>query len=415
MSELGRGAMSEGLDWDQLAAGRRGCHPEPMIGTIQTELGFSRATDVRADHERVGLLRARTQAPGDSGERLFDRRACLIRDWSETPHDPPSLYRHGFDCVNLSSLPELQAVLARVRETADLPAEDVAEIRRRLSGQRLRLTGGSEIKVLFIAPEGFILRIAGPNGLAVGPPGHIHDAATGVHADQDILGTPLKQMMRGAAPWMFRHDAPDSRNHWSPLLLLNLWIPLQQITRPLVLMDKRTLDRRAHQLRYGLPTDDFLDRNEERRVNDIWTFLHDDGQQWYFHPEMGPRTGYVFETLGTPHASCIVPGEERAEVLYRELDEASDAIRGGDVRALTGAIAAAAQPTGAVGTHALQRAIGAMEALLEEARKSAESLCHGQGRDGWLERARHAMVAVVRKSIEMRVVALRTPTLRRRA
>ncbi len=85
------------------------------------------------------------------------------------------------------------------------------------------------------------------------------------------------------------------------------------------------------------------------------------------------------------------------------------------MRGLTGAIAAAAQPTGEVGTHALQRAIGAMEALLEEARKSAESLCHGQGRDGWLERARHAMGTVVRKSIEMRVVALRAPTLRRRA
>jgi hypothetical protein len=220
-------------------------------------------------------------------------------------------------------------------------------------------------------------------------------------------------MMRGAAPWMFRHAAPDSRNHWSPLMLLNLWIPLQQITRPLTLMDQRTLDRRAHQLRYGLPTDDFLDRDEDRSVNDIWAFLHDDGQQWYFHPDMHPDRAYVFETLGTPHGSFIVPGEERAETLYRQLDEASDAIRRADVQALRSTATASADPAIEIATVALQRAITTMESLLEEAHKSAESLCQGTGRTDWLERVSGAMNAVVRKSIEMRVVALRLPTLGR--
>ena len=55
-----------------------------------------------------------------------------------------------------------------------------------------------------------------------------------------------------------------------------------------------------------------------------------------------------------------------------------------------------------------------MNELLEEAHESAESLCQGRERKDWLARARRAMDSVVRKSIEMRVFALRTPTLGRR-
>ena len=117
-------------------------------------------------------------------------------------------------------------------------------------------------------------------------------------------------------------------------MLINLWIPLQQITRPLVLMDKRTLDRGQHQLRYGLPTDAFLDRDEDRRVNDIWTFLYHDQQRWYFTSEMDSKRAYVFDTLGTPHGSCIVPGEELAERRYRLLDAAREAVHIGGEAAL---------------------------------------------------------------------------------
>ena len=69
-------------------------------------------------------------------------------------------------------------------------------------------------------------------------------------------------------------------------MLVNVWIPLDQVTRPLVLMDRRTLDARRQQVRYGLPTDSFLEREESTRVNDIWTFLHDPAQRWYFNAEL---------------------------------------------------------------------------------------------------------------------------------
>src|SRR5690606_15209679 len=104
-----------------------------------------------------------------------------------------------------------------------------------------------------------------------------------------------------------------------PLVLVNLWIPLQQVTRPLALMDRRTLDARAHQLRYALPTDGFLEREEDTRENDIWAFLHDAGQQWYFHSHMGHDRAYVFDTLGEPHGAFILPGEDVAEYYYLQL------------------------------------------------------------------------------------------------
>jgi hypothetical protein len=36
-----------------------------------------------------------------------------------------------------------------------------------------------------------------------------HDAALVVHGDQGVRGTPLKQIMRGFAPCLFRHQTPD--------------------------------------------------------------------------------------------------------------------------------------------------------------------------------------------------------------
>jgi hypothetical protein len=361
------------------------------------------------------LLRARTLPPAEQQRaESFDVRRCPINDLAAEGAPGQDLLKLGFDTVDLSSFESIQAVLNRVRDAGHVTEDDAREIRHGLDGVRLRLSDGSRLRFLFIAPEGFIMRKAGPNGMSVatGPRGGMndHDAATAVHADQDVKGTPLKQMMRGAAPFLFRHDTPDARNGWSPLMLLNLWIPLQQITRPLVLMDKRTLDRRAHQLRYGLPTDSFLERDEERRVNDIWTFLPDERQRWYFTSEMDSRSAYVFETLGTPHGSFVVPGEEVAERCYRALEGVTKAVRQGDPAALRHVTEGVSDlPAPAVTTPALGRAIDAMGSLLQEAHEGASALCTGAGRDEWLSRARAAMDRVVRKSLEMRVVALRVP------
>ena len=74
-------------------------------------------------------------------------------------------------------------------------------------------------------------------------------------------------------------------------------------------------------LRYGLPTDTFLERDENTRVNDIWTFLHDPAQRWYFNADLDARRAYVFDTLGVAHGATVLPGEAQAEACWLALRE----------------------------------------------------------------------------------------------
>jgi len=394
----------------QTAAGAAASPPE-----IRAALGFSRADSVSPDPQRAGLYRAAPVAD-TSDPRELEFHDCSLRDWMHPQAPPLDLDRMGFDTIDLSRHAALQAVLRGVRAAREITAADASAIRRALRGCVFRLSNGRILRLLFIAPEGLIMRVAGPNGLVPDPGVQMgamngHDAALGVHGDQDVRGTPLKQMMRGMAPWLFRHQTPDGDNRLSPVRLVNLWIPLDQVTRPLVFMDRRSLDKRRHQLRYALPTESFLDREEETRVNDIWTFLHDDAQRWYFGSDMDAGRAYVFDTLGTPHGSTILPGEDLAERCYRALQWAlGDA--GGGREGLADAAAATAVPP-ADCTAALRRAIAAMQALLRAAAGG------GVLDPDWRRRAQGAMDRVVRKSLEMRVVALQTPGLwplnRRRA
>lgn len=365
------------------------------------------------DDAGSGQLRARTlpaEALADPGS--YDRRSCRVMDCSGVDGFRPELREHGFARADLSRLRGVQAALARVRDAGRVDEADAAEIRRGLTGRRLPLSGGARLWVLHVAREGFFMRRGGPNGMPMGSDTlgmNGHDAAVMVHADQDVDGTPLRQLLRGAAPWLFHHDSPDRSNLRSRLFLVNLWIGLEQVTRPLALMDKRSLDRRAHQLRHGLVTDSFLRRREDMRINDIWTFLHDAGQRWYFSSEMDITTGYVFETLGTPHGSLVLAGEERAEARYRQLVAAAEAVERGDCAGAVRVLAAADDVDSAwpePATAPLRQAIAVMEGLLAEARASSSALCRGEGAAGWLTRARAAAERVVRRSLEMRVVGL---------
>ena len=54
-------------------------------------------------------------------------------------------------------------------------------------------------------------------------------------------------------------------------------------------------------------------------LNDIWAFLHDEEQDWYFDSAMGQEKAYVFDTLGEPHGSFVLPGEDVAEHYYLRL------------------------------------------------------------------------------------------------
>ncbi len=171
----------------------------------------------------------------------------------------PDLATFGFDTVDLSGLDQLQQACATVRDAGRITDDEAAIIRASLDGAVLPTSSGDQLRVLYLAEEGFIMRTAGPNGMSlVGPRTsgmNGHSGATSVHGDQDVYGTPMTQLMDGRAPSLFLHDSPDGRNDDAAMVLVNLWIPLQQIVQPLVLADGRSIDRRRHQLRYGLATD----------------------------------------------------------------------------------------------------------------------------------------------------------------
>ncbi len=378
------------------------------VRSVRSEVAFTRPEDLRPDPERPGLLCGPDVDPYAGSERRFQLHEIEVRDCAALEGFTPDLVEHGFARADLSGDAELQAVLERVRAAARLAPEDEQAIRDRLAGARLPLGGGRFAEVSYIAPEGFLLRTPGPNGLqeqpGKGAPGTAGlDGARGVHADQDVGGTPLRELMDGQAPRLFHHDSPDGRNADSTLHLLNVWIPLEQATRPLALMDGRTLDRKRHQARFGLKVDRLLGRESERAVNHVWAFVHDGAQRWYFDSEMGPESAWVFETLSAPHVSLMLPGEDAAEARHGQLGAVLDAVEAGDAEALARAARKERADPDPSTPASLRRAIAAMDALLEDAATRPDALCAGEA-SGFAERARRAQQAVVRKSIEMRAV-----------
>ncbi|MEM7288200.1 MAG: hypothetical protein AAF480_17765, partial [Actinomycetota bacterium] len=260
------------------------------VARVEAELGFARPDQVVQDHERAGMLRARTEERG--APEVWDYRTCAVHDMADPDAAPRHLDDAGFEAVDISEIVDLQAALAQVAaDDAITETADVA-LRSALQGVTLRLADGRGLRVDYIADDGLINRRGGPNRLNVNLGGadgrNGHDAAVGIHADQDVFGVPLRKLMDGTAPEVFRHRTPDGTNDDSSTFLLNLWIPIQQVTNPLVFMDRRTLDQQRHQLRYGLPVEGFLDRDEDERVNDIWKFLPDPDQEFWFRSDMGP-------------------------------------------------------------------------------------------------------------------------------
>ena len=393
--------------------------PERADEAVHAHLAFTRAEDVLPPEGRPPLRRARPMAADAlHGEEAFAMERCRIQDCTAQGALVPDIVANGFGHVDLTTVPTLSGLLDAVREAGQVSDGQARAIRRALTGASLPLAHGRRLRLLFIAPEGFIMRRGGPNGLRVTASAtaqgmNNHDAAVSVHADQDINGTPIRQILRGAGPWVFHHRSPASDNRWSPIFLLNIWVPLQQVTRPLTLMDIQTIDRSAHQLRYGLLTDSFLDRPEDQRINDIWTFLHHPDQDWYFTPDARPGQSYIFQTLSTPHGAFILPGEARAEQLYRRLKAAQDAVRQGAPSALRALAQAPMPATPAPQTRPLSAAIDAMAACLQAADAQAEAICAGRD-EVWAQAAAAATDRVVRKSIEMRAVGIITRDIRPR-
>lgn len=326
---------------------------------------------------------------------------CSIEDLDQTRRRT-TLATHGFESMRL---PDRRGLLDRLRlisERSHFDEEDVQAVRNALAGARLHSADGSRLLVIHVVNEGAILRCVGPNGIELD--GHDvqdqHGGASNVHADQDVLGRPLHQMTRGRGRRLFSHESPDCANRRSPLLLVNLWMPLNQVTRPLAMMDTRSLDRTRDQLRYVLPTESILDRKGEKAMIDIWWFRHDPAQRWQFRSTTGLGDAWVFDTLSTPHCSFVVPGEEVAAEGFEMVDAAVDAVLAGEsVRP------GSALRSGRAGTVALQDAIDDLQSVLDHGRR----LRPGDPHDRWVERARQAQHAVMRMSVEVRALALRIP------
>lgn len=379
--------------------------------TVETsyavELGFNPGTHIIPDPDRPPLLRAGPRSAAPYAREGVEVHVCDAIDWAQDESFRPDLFEIGFDRLELAHHDALQRAFAAVRRAGRISDADAATIRTEVSGSVLRCASGRDLTVLHVADEGLIMRTAGPNRLSLVGERSVgmndHGPATSVHADQDVHGTPLVQLLDGRAPSLFRHDSPDGHNRDASVMLVNLWIPLQQIVQPLVLGDGRSVDRLRHQLRYGLVTDSFLDRDDDQRINDIWSFLHAPDQRWYFRSEMDHRSAYVFDTLSTPHGAAVLPGEEVAERCYRSLEAAESAVELGDADALVEAVEATSSLAAPEQTTpALREAIGAMVALLEEACVDPGAVCTIG--DEWSARSRAARRRVVRMSIELRLV-----------
>jgi len=386
--------------------------PERYRRDMRGTLTFAPLDGVEPDTERPDVLRAPFRTSDEPG----DTHPCTFIDLAVDPTAEPGLEAAGFETVDLSGNDALQAALRRTRAADHLDDADAAAIRSSLEGARLDLADDKSLRIDHVADDGMILRRSGPDGIDVNPGGmdgaNGHGGARHVHGDQDVYGTPLKQMMHGAAPDLFRHQTPDGRNDTSDTFLLNLWIPLHAPVQPLALMDRRTFDAPRHQLRYGLPVTSFLDRPEGADVNDIWAILHDDAQQWYVRTDMGPDQGYVFDTLGEPHGAAVLDGEVALGTTFEILRNVLAALDAGDHDAARAATAGKVQvpPDGTGPT--IQAAWDRMRTLVDEVGPTLDNAERGDHRtiEQWADQARHAVDGVIRRSIELRLVAtLTTP------
>lgn len=375
--------------------------------TYTVQMGFTPRSAAVPDPDRPPLLRAPTRTTSGDDDEGIEVHRCRAVDLTGDDTVPVDLLKFGFDTVDLTSHDRLQAVLSDVRHRERITDPGAAAIRAALDGAVLQCSNGRSLTVLYVADEGLIMRTAGPNRMTLvgermaGMNGH--GPATSVHTDQDVYGTPLVKLMDGRAPDLFRHDSPDGSNDHAPLMLVNLWIPLQQIVQPLVLADGRSVDRPREQLRYGLPTDSFLDRDDDQVVNDIWTYVHDPGQRWYFSSDMDQRSAYVFNTLSCPHGAGTLAGEDVAQNCYLALLEAETAIENGDPDAARTACAEAAQLGAPEEAPPVLRA--AIADMVEQMRRIDEAAAGlGDAVDQWLEASREARQRVVRMSLEMRIV-----------
>ena len=181
------------------------------------------------------------------------------------------LFDNGLEFIDTSNLPGLARVASKLARSASLSEQDRDIVVSAFSFHCLPIHRG-HLLVLHVAPAGLALRFVGPGGEGQFDP----DLATLptwqplAHADQDVHGEPIHTLMGGLAPLVF--------HPLSPLQLLNIWLPTQQLVcQPLVVMDLASLDAARSRHQYHIYARDDLGE----RLNDCWAFSHDDSQRWF--------------------------------------------------------------------------------------------------------------------------------------
>lgn len=381
-----------------------------MNADARAMMGFTLPQDVVKDTEREGLLRANTKDARNYEEaaKVADLRKCELHDLATGKYEI-DFHRKGFDTVSIAQNEKLQGILEKVIKQGCFEKTDEQSIRQAVAGSVLKLSNGKRMRMLYVAGEGLIFRSSGPNGMQIKhgkavPINSKQSAALLMHGDQDVYGFPLKRIMKGAAPWIFRHKSPDGENNFSPVNLVNMWIPLQQTVMPLCLMDRSTLDRQNHQLRLQINVEEVLGRDKEKARNDIWSFLYDDKQQWYFKSDMRYNEAHIFDTLGMCHGAAVLEGEKQAEQYFLRLTECMDALEALDVQKLKALASQEKLELPEKMTPGLQTAIENMERLLDQAAKESEKLVQ----DGatWKAEVKTVLDSLIRKSIELRAVGI---------
>lgn len=370
---------------------------------VRATLTFTEPDHVTPDAERPGLLRADFAAEDGTG----DVHVCDVIDLSAPGAIEAGLETAGFETIDLEANTALQRALDDVRQRDRLTSETAAAIRESLTGMEVELASGSRLRVDLVVDDGLFHRRAGPGWIDVNAGGidgvNGHGGAKYVHGDQDVYGTPLRQLMHDTAPDTFRHVTPDGRNDDAPTFLLNLWIPIHAPVQPLALMDQRTVDGVRHQLRFGLPVDGFLERDEDAAINDIWRFLYHEDQQWFVRTDMDSRQGYLFNTLGTGHGAACLAGEDVLAPLFLALSEAVGAIGSGDAPVTAIDVSTPEPPDDA--SDAVRDAWTRMAQQVDRANAMIAGSGSDAGWEEWRTQTVGALDSVIRRSVELRLVA----------
>ena len=146
-------------------------------------MAFAKASDVQADAERAGMLRAATHRVDADVRAVSELRSCRLRDWSASDAPNLDLEGMGFESIDLSDLGQLQSTLEHVRQAGRVTPADASAIRREMRGYSATLSSGKRLRLLASSLRWAAMIVAEKSRL---------DTAGMVHDHENDVGHPDK-------------------------------------------------------------------------------------------------------------------------------------------------------------------------------------------------------------------------------